>query len=69
MKLDNKRRGLTRDFISLIMKDMRNIEKQEDFIRSSIDYSGSEHQNTHNKINYLLAVKEAMHQLNLIIND
>ncbi len=69
MKIDNTRKGLTRDFISLIMKDMRNIEKQEDFIRSSVDYSGSKHQNIHNKIKYLLAVKEVMHQLNLIIND
>ena len=48
---------------------MKNLERQEDFIRNSVDYSGSQHQNMQHKINHLLAVKEAMHLLNLIIND
>ncbi|MEP1782129.1 hypothetical protein [Reichenbachiella sp.] len=69
MKLDNCKRGLTRDFVSLILNDMKNLERQEDFIRNSVDYSGSEHQSLQTKINHLLAVKEAMHQLNLLIND
>ncbi|MDW3210275.1 MAG: hypothetical protein R8N23_10435 [Reichenbachiella sp.] len=69
MKIHNSKRGLTRDFVSLILSDMKTLERQEDFIRNSVDYSGSEHQNAHNKIAHLLAVKEAMHALNLIIND
>ena len=69
MKLDNTRRGLTRDFISVILSDMKNAERQEDFIRNSVDYSGLEHQNVQQKINHLKSVIETMHQLNLIIND
>ena len=69
MKLDNTKRGLTKDFVSLIISDLKNLDRLEDFIRSSVDYSGSEHQNTHHKINHLVAVKEALHKLNLIIND
>lgn len=69
MKIYNSKRGLTRDFVSLILNDMKNLDRQEDFVRNSVDYSSSEHQNIQHKINHFLAVKEAMHQLNLIIND
>ena len=70
MKLNNDiKRGLTRDFVSLILSDMKNIQSKEDFIRSSVDYSSSEHQNTHNKIKHLQAIKEAIHQLNLFVSD
>lgn len=69
MKLHNGKRSLTRDFVSLILNDMKNLERQEDFIKNSVDYSGLEHQNFQHKINHLLAIKEAMHQLNLIVSD
>ena len=69
MERHNSKRTLTRDFVSLILNDMNNLERQEDFIRNSVDYAGSEHQNIQQKINQLAAIKEAMHQLNLIIND
>ena len=69
MKLNNTRHGLTRDFVSLILSDMKNMEQQEDYIKSSVDYSSSEHQSIQNKINHLELVKTAMHQLNLMIND
>ncbi|GEM_PF-4268221 len=69
MKLDSTRRRLTRDFVSLIVADMKNLTTQEDFIRSSVAFSCSEFQNAHKKIDQLVAVKEAMHQLNVIISD
>lgn len=65
----NEKRGLTRDFVSVILKDMKNADSQEDFIRNSVDYSGLEHQNAQQKINHLKTVIDAMHQLNVIIND
>lgn len=68
MKL-NEKRGLTRDFVSLILSDMKTLERQEDFIKQSVDYSSSEHQNTNSKINHLRAIVEAIHQLNLVISD
>ena len=69
MKLHDAKRRLTRDFVSLILNDMKTLERQEDFIRNSVDYSGSEHQNVQRKIDHLKAVKEAVHHLNLIISD
>ena len=68
MKL-NEKRGLTRDFVSVILKDMKNADSQEDFIRKSVDYSSLEHQNVQQKINHLKTVIDAMHQLNVIINN
>ncbi|MEQ9230557.1 MAG: hypothetical protein RIF46_07725 [Cyclobacteriaceae bacterium] len=55
--------------MSLIVNDMKHLERQDDFIRNSVDYSSSEHQNMQHRINHLYTVKEAMHQLNLIVND
>lgn len=70
MKLNNDlKRGLTRDFVSLILSDIKNLEQQEDFIRNSVDFSGSQYENNHSKIEHLIAVKEAVHQLNLMISD
>jgi hypothetical protein len=69
MESNNPKRTLTKDFVSLIVNDMRHPERQDDFIRNSVDYSGLEHQNIQNRINHLLAVKEAIHRMNLIIND
>ena len=65
----NEKRGLTRDFVSMILKDMKNAYSLEDFIRKSVDYSSLEHQNVQQKINHLKTVIDAMHQLNVIIND
>ena len=69
MKWDNSKRALTKDFVTLIVNDMKNLDRQDDFIRNSVDFSGLEYQNLQHRINHLHAVREAMHQLNLIIND
>ena len=69
MKLDNTRRGLTRDFVSVILGDMKNAERQEDFIKTSVDYSSLEHSDAQNKIKHFKAVIDAVHQLNLIVTD
>ncbi len=70
MKLnDDIKRGLTRDFVSLILSDMKHLQRKEDFIKNSVDYSSLEHANAHHKINHLKSIIDAVHQLNLLISD